>query len=134
MQTREASQILPTVAVQLGKYLPVSSYAISNNQIVEPDVSLSRVSFLTSTNNTSYYSASDSIVAYDKNSYLPLTTIPSPMSTVEGNTSYTSIDLVRWGQYGLAALTSGGHIYLLRGPVVVPQELNSNAAASLSSR
>jgi hypothetical protein len=43
------------------------------------------------------------------------------------------VDLIRWGQDGLAALTSGGHIYLLRGAFVVPQELTTNSAATLSS-
>jgi len=34
---------------------------------------------------------------------------------------------------GLAALTSGGHIYIMRGPVVVPHLLNQNSAATLSA-
>jgi len=33
----------------------------------------------------------------------------------------------------LAALTSSGRIYLLRGPVVTPQLLNQNTAATLTS-
>src|SRR5206468_13060195 len=33
----------------------------------------------------------------------------------------------------LALLTSTGHIYLVRGPFVVPQLLNSNSAAVISS-
>lgn len=123
----------PTVAVQLGSFPPVSTYTSTNSQVVEPDVSLSRIFFLTQASSTSYYSAPDSIVAYDKNSYLPLMTLPLPFATIEGNTSYTGVDLVRWGQDGLAVLTSGGHIYLLRGPVVVPQELNANTAATLTA-
>jgi hypothetical protein len=55
------------------------------------------------------------------------------METIEGNTSYTGVDLIRWGQDGLAALTSGGHIYLLRGAFVVPQLLNHNSVATLTS-
>jgi trimeric autotransporter adhesin len=55
------------------------------------------------------------------------------MESIEGNTSYTAVDLVRWGQDGLAALTSGGHIYLLRGAFVVPQLLAANPAATLTS-
>ena len=39
---------------------------------------------------------------------------------------------VRWGQDGLAAVTSTGHIYLVRGPFVVPQLLNTNTAAALT--
>jgi len=52
--------------------------------------------------------------------------------TIEGSTNYSIQDLVRWGQDGLAALTSTGHIYLVRGPFVVPQLLNTNMAAVLT--
>jgi hypothetical protein len=55
------------------------------------------------------------------------------MFSIEGNTSFTGVDLVRWGQDGLAALTSSGHLYLLRGAAVVPQLMNQNSAAVLSS-
>jgi len=55
------------------------------------------------------------------------------MLSIEGNTSFTGVDLIRWGQDGLAALTSSGHPYLLRGAAVVPQLLNQNSAAVLSS-
>jgi len=55
------------------------------------------------------------------------------MLSIEGNTSFTGVDLIRWGQDGLAALTSSGHLYLLRGAAVVPQLLNQNSAAVLSS-
>lgn len=120
----------PTVAVQLGKYPAYNSNTSTYNQVVEPDVSLSRIFFLT---NTLSSGSPDSIVAYDKNSYLPLAALTLPFSTIEGNTTYTGVDLVRWGQDGLAALTNGGHIYLLRGPVVVPQELNTNTAATLTA-
>ncbi|MEO6803560.1 MAG: hypothetical protein ABI197_10000 [Granulicella sp.] len=123
----------PTVALQLGKFPPVSTYTSSYSQVVEPDVSLSRIFFLTGSSNSSYYGAPDSIVAYDKNSDMPLTTISLPFATIEGNTSYTGVDLIRRGQDGIAALTSGGHIYLLRGPVVVPQELNTNTAATITT-
>jgi hypothetical protein len=41
--------------------------------------------------------------------------------------------VVRWGHDGLAILTSGGHIYFLRGAFVVPGLLGSNSAATLSS-
>jgi hypothetical protein len=41
-------------------------------------------------------------------------------------------DLLRWGQDGLALLTSAGQIAILRGPFVLPQLLNQNPAATLS--
>jgi hypothetical protein len=55
------------------------------------------------------------------------------MEAIEGNSSYLGVDVIRWGQDGLAVLTSGGHIYLLRGAFVVPQLLNLNSAARLTS-
>jgi hypothetical protein len=65
---------------------------------------------------------------------MPVGTLPLNMPTIEGtNASYNGVDLVRWGQDGLAALTSGGHLYLLRGAAVVPGELTANSAATLTS-
>jgi hypothetical protein len=55
------------------------------------------------------------------------------MLSMEGNTTFTGVHLIRWGQDGLAALTSSGHLYLLRGAAVVPQLMNQNSAAILSS-
>ena len=52
---------------------------------------------------------------------------------IEGNTNYSVVDLVRWGQDGLAALTSTGHIYLVHGPFVVPQLLNTNSPVVISA-
>lgn len=73
------------------------------------------------------------ITAYSQSSFMLTDVVDLKMPSFEGNTSYTSIDLVRWGQDGLAALTSSGRIYLLRGPVVVPQLLKQNAPATLTS-
>ncbi|WP_263366365.1 beta strand repeat-containing protein [Edaphobacter bradus] len=123
-----------TPATQLGYYAPLNqnSYA---NQVVAPDTSLSRVFFLGSTStSTSYTSNVDGIIAYDQKTFLPTAAVSLNMAATEGtNTSYNGVDLIRWGQDGLAALTSGGHIYILRGPVVVPQLLNQNAAATLTA-
>jgi uncharacterized repeat protein (TIGR01451 family) len=73
------------------------------------------------------------IAVYNQSNFLPNGTVSLSMQTIEGGSSYTAVDLVRWGQDGLAALTSSGRIYLLRGPVVTPQELNSNTPAALTS-
>jgi len=56
------------------------------------------------------------------------------MPAIEGNSYSSGINsIIRWGQDGLAMVTSTGHLYLLRGPFVVPQELNTNSAATLTS-
>ncbi|MCU1322162.1 MAG: hypothetical protein JWM43_1811 [Acidobacteriaceae bacterium] len=119
-------------ATQLG-YYPQLGTNSSFNQIVASDTSLNRVFFLSGTSATSYSYTPDGVVAYDQTSFLPTAVLPFNMPVIEGNTSYTAIDLVRWGQDGLAALTSGGHLYIVRGPAVVPQLLNQNAAAALTS-
>ena len=54
-----------------------------------------------------------------------------PFAAIEGTQSVSGLDVVRWGQDGLALLTSGGHIYFLRGPVVLPELLNNNTSAVL---
>ncbi len=101
---------------------------------MEPDTSLQRTFFLGNSVPTSnYYGPPDGIIAYDQNTFLPTATLPLNMLSIEGNTSFTGVDLVRWGQDGLAALTSSGHLYLLRGAAVVPQLMNQNSAAVLSS-
>lgn len=121
-------------ATQLGIYAPVNSNVYSYGQIVAPDTSLSRIFFLTSTGNSTYSSSLDGIIAYNQKTFLPAALVSLNMPATEGvNTSYTGVDLIRWGQDGLAALTSGGHIYIMRGPVVVPQLLNQNPAATLSA-
>jgi hypothetical protein len=74
----------------------------------------------------------DGILSYDIGNYLRTGSISLNIPTIEGSTNYSIQDLVRWGQDGLAAVTSTGHIYLVRGPFVVPQLLNTNAAAVLT--
>ncbi len=74
---------------------------------------------------------------YDLKTYLPEATfnLPSAVSTFN-----SSLDLLRCGQDGLAMITSSSigtnsltpSILLLRGPFVVPQELGTSTAASLS--
>ncbi|HVG27638.1 MAG TPA: IPT/TIG domain-containing protein [Acidobacteriaceae bacterium] len=56
------------------------------------------------------------------------------MPTIEGSNYSSSIsDVVRWGQDGLAVVMTTGHLYMLRGPFVVPQELGTSGAATLTS-
>jgi hypothetical protein len=126
------ADITTSPATQLGYYAPLKQYGA--NAKVEPDTSLQRTFFLGNSVPTSnYYGPPDGIIAYDQNTFLPTATLPLNMLSIEGNTSFTGVDLVRWGQDGLAALTSSGHLYLLRGAAVVPQLMNQNSAAVLSS-
>jgi hypothetical protein len=126
------ADITTSPATQLGYYAPLIQYGANGK--VEPDTSLQRTFFLGNSAPTSnFYGPPDGIVAYDQNTFLPTATLPLNMLSIEGNTSFTGVDLIRWGQDGLAALTSSGHLYLLRGAAVVPQLMNQNSAAVLSS-
>jgi hypothetical protein len=126
------ADVTTSPATQVGYYAPLMQYGATTK--VEPDTSLQRIFFLgNSTPTASYYGSPDGIIAYDQNTFLPTNTIPLNMASIEGNTSFSGVDVIRWGQDGLAALTSSGHLYLLRGAAVVPQLMNQNSAAVLSS-
>ena len=119
-------------AVQVATLPGLSQYGVYGTPVlVAPDSSLERSFYPIAT--TSGNSVQDGVAGYDLNTYRQNALVPLNMGTIEGNTTYTWSDLIRWGQDGLAVLTSGGHIYLLRGPVVVPQLLNANTAATLGS-
>jgi hypothetical protein len=124
----------PSPAVQLGIFPLPSGYGYSGEGNVAPDASLKRTFFAVNSGANGQYSTVDSIAAYDNTTYLPSASIPLGFAAVEGsNATYTVPDLVRWGQDGLAVLTTGGHIYLLRGAAVVPGLLSQNSAATLTA-
>ncbi len=107
----------------------------STTQALAPDVSLQRAFYpAINLSNTYNFSGQDGITAFDLNTYEPTFTMPLNMAAIEGTTSYSQVDIVRWGQDGLALLTSAGHIYLLRGAAIVPGLMQSGqTAASLSA-
>jgi trimeric autotransporter adhesin len=110
----------------------VSNYA-SGIKDFAPDTSLGRSFYLTSKNPNQYSAIFDSITAFDIATYMPTDVLTLPFSTFEGGSGFTGVDMVRWGQDGLAILSSGGIIYLVRGPVVVPDLLSSSTASTLTS-
>jgi trimeric autotransporter adhesin len=123
-------------ATQLGVFPVTGGGGYSTTATLAPDTSLQSAFFLVDTQagaTTGYNPAVDGFQAFNQNTFLPSSSVSLSMETIEGNTSYTGVDLIRWGQDGLAALTSGGHIYLLRGAFVVPQLLNHNSVATLTS-
>jgi trimeric autotransporter adhesin len=74
------------------------------------------------------------IFRYDTNQYVAEAQLPLPATSNGGELGY---DIVRWGQDGLAirSYESGGaalEILLLRGPFVLPSELNVNPAPSVT--
>jgi len=122
-------------ATQIGVFPVGGGGEFTSTAALAPDTSLQRAFFLVNTQpgNTTGNTAVDGFEAFDQNTFLPSAMVSLNMETTEGNTSYAGVDVVRWGQDGLAVLTNGGHIYLMRGPFVVPQLLNQNSAASLTS-
>jgi len=125
--------------VQVGVFPGLSGFDTYGYGVksVEPDTSLQEVFFMTSTTPYAFAGTVDSITVYDQNTFLALGTFPIAFSNAGGNSDpnadTNAVDVVRWGQDGLAALTTSGQVYLLRGPAVVPQLLNRNAPAVLTS-
>ncbi|CAN5691041.1 hypothetical protein BH10ACI4_BH10ACI4_34600 [soil metagenome] len=119
---------------QIGSFtLPLQYYNYSGgNPLAAPDVSLGQTFLPAPTTTSSSYSYADGILSYDNGNYLRTGAISLSIPTIEGSSNYSIQDLVRWGQDGLAVVTSTGHIYLVRGPFVVPQLLSSNSAATLT--
>jgi hypothetical protein len=121
-------------ATQLGVFPVTGGGEFTSTATLAPDTSLQSAFFLVDTQtNSSSTSIVDGIESFNLNNFMSIGSVSLNMEQIEGNTGYTGVDLIRWGQDGLAVLTSSGNIYLLRGAFVVPQLLNQNTAASLSS-
>ena len=98
-----------------------------------PDTSLGRAFYLTSMNPNESSAIFDSITAFDIATYKASSVLTLPFSNFETGNEFTGVQMVRWGQDGLAMLSSGGNIYLVRGPVVVPGLLGTSTAAALTT-
>jgi trimeric autotransporter adhesin len=114
---------------------PTSVLALSGTPVA-PDLSLHQVFFGTVYGGNGPESLTSA--STDTNLLNSIVTLPTSSLTPSGH-FYYSDDLFRWGQDGLALLlrdefgTGGAILYLLRGPFVVPQELNTNTAASITA-
>jgi hypothetical protein len=121
-------------ATQIGIYQPIGSTYTTGffgTTPVEPDTSLAEVFFFGSANGGGTNPPAG-FVRYDEFSFLP-TGFMSLANLSTSTTQSTAVDLVRFGQDGLAFLTSAGQIYLARGPFVVPQLLQQNPKPALAS-
>jgi len=98
----------------------------------EGDSSLGMAYFLTNSPAGLYNQPFDSISGYDMQTFMPATSLVVPFATIENGLGYSALDVVRWGQDGLAVLTAGT-IYFVRGPMVLPELLHTNAATVLNS-
>ncbi len=120
-------------ATQLGIFGTQNGSMWGYNGDVLPDGSLGRTFYVINSGGA-YYNTFDTLQAFDNSTYMPAGSLSIDFTSTEGtNSSYALADLIRWGQDGIAILTTGGHIYLLRGPAVVPQLLNQNTVATLTS-
>ena len=119
-------------ATQLGTF-PVNFQ--NTEASVAPDPTLGRVFFLAAYDGISSYTSNSptGIAAFDSNTFQPAAFVPLNLAVNETTLPYTAIDVIRWGQDGIAALTNSGTIYLLRGPAVVPQLLQTNTPPVLSA-
>jgi hypothetical protein len=97
----------------------------------EADRSLGMAYYLTNSSTSQYNQPFDSISGYDMTTFMPASSVVMPFATIENGLTYSGLDVVRWGPDGLAVLTADT-IYFVRGPLVVPQLLNTNAAAVLN--
>jgi uncharacterized repeat protein (TIGR01451 family) len=114
-----------TPATQAGVFegMPyVSTYGAGVKDF-EPDTSLGLSFYLTDSYPNQYSAIFDSITAFNNQTFMPTTVLSLPFETFEGTTGFTGVDVVRWGQDGLAILSSGGYVYLVRGGAIVPQLL-----------
>jgi trimeric autotransporter adhesin len=101
---------------------------------MEADPSLNAAFYPTLASSSSAYGTFDSISTFNTTTFVTTSVLSLPFASIEGSTaSFSPVDTFRWGQDGLAILTSTGNVYLLRGPAIVPQLLNTNTAATLSS-
>ena len=119
-------------ARQLGVF-PIS-FSQYTSSIVMPEPVLGRAYFIVSYDGVTYNSISPTgMAAFDTRTFLPANFVPLNINTIEETSPYTIVDVIRWGQDGLAALTSSGTIYLLSGPAVVPQLLQTNTPPVLNT-
>jgi hypothetical protein len=101
---------------------------------MEADPSLNAAFYPTLASSSSAYGTFDSISTFNTTTFVTTSVLSLPFASIEGSTTSVSpVDTFRWGQDGLAILTSTGSVYLLRGAAIVPQLLNTNTAATLSS-
>lgn len=113
---------------QAGDFVTGSTYYYAN-AFTAADPSLQRSFFLANSPNSSNL---DGVSIYDQNTFLLNSVVSLNIAAHETAYNYSALDFLRWGQDGLAILTSGGHIYLVRGGAVVPRLLTTNTASVLT--
>ena len=70
-----------------------------------PDASLGLAYFFATVNPNIFSISSDTITTFSMQNFMPVSTLTLPYATYEGSTGFSSVDMVRWGQDGLAILS-----------------------------
>lgn len=127
--------VLP--ARPLGTF-PLATNTSNAEASVAPDPAIGSAFFLAAYNGASTYTPGlatpNGIVTFSTTTFLPTGFIPLSIAAIDPPLQYdTSVDVLRWGQDGIAALTSAGTLYLARGPAVLPQLLQSATAPVFGS-
>lgn len=111
----------------------LSTFGQGGGQAVAVDPATAKV-FLVVPN--SLGSVGSSIYRYDTDRYLAEAQLPLPVAQ---NVISQSYDMLRWGQDGLALRAYNGfgeaspQVLLIRGPFVLPSEMNANPTPTLAS-
>jgi len=98
-----------------------------------PDASLGLAWFLTTPPQSGSAPINDNITAFSAQTFMPVSVLTLPFGAYEGPATFVGIDVVRWGQDGLAVLSGNGNLYLMRGAAVVPQLLQTTSAPTLTA-
>ena len=132
-QAGGVASLTSTLPVQTGVFegqAMLGNYGAGARDFV-PDASLG-LSFLQPDPNG--YSANlNTILSFNLQTFMQTNSLTVPFSSFEPPNGGIGLEMVRWGQDGLAILSSGGNVYLLRGPAIVPQLLATDSAATLTS-
>jgi len=127
------ANVIPLTQVGVFEGMPnISTYGAGVKDF-DSDTSLELSFYLTDVSPNEYSAIFDSITTFSNETFAPVSVLSLPFETIEGNTGFTGVDVFRWGQDGLAVLSSGGNIYLVRGGAIVPELLSVNSAASLTA-
>ncbi len=76
----------------------------------------------------------DGIAAYNLSNLQMSGTVSLGVAAAKTTPYDGEMEMLRWGQDGLALLSSDGHLYLMRGGFVVPQLLSASTGALFSGR
>ncbi len=120
-------------ATPLGVFQGAGTDSSSTPRAFTADRELGRAFFPVSTgaNNSATV---DGIAAYNLSTFQMSGNVSLGVAAAKTTPYDGEMEMLRWGQDGLALLSSDGHLYLMRGGFVVPQLLSTSNGALFSGR